>query len=121
MATDVNRRAAPGEPPPFSYRAVMDAAGDAVVIRPDPSREGGLGVSNFVWMVEKNGNATFTLQVLIGGDWETDDRVPAGDIPDKVHHHNTPFEALRITQSTLGSDDGVVRITSEWRLQVGAA
>ena len=121
MSTTVDRRASAEEAPPFSYRASMDAAGDAVVIRPDPTRSGGLGVASFVWMVERNGSAAFSLEIMIGGDWETDDRIAAADIPDKVHHHDTPFEALRITQTTLGSDDAVVRITSEWTLMVGGA
>ena len=119
MTTSIDRRADAQEAPPFSYKATMTAAGDAVVVRPDPSRAGGLGVSNFVWMVEKNGTAAFTLEIMIGGDWETDDRIAAADIPDKVHHHDTPFEGLRITHATRGSDDAVVRITSEWVLQVG--
>ena len=119
MTTTVNRHDRADDTSPFAYKTTMDAAGDATVIRPNLTRAGGLGVANFVWHVERSGNAAFTLEVMIGGDWETDDRVSAGDIHSKVHHHDTPFEGLRITHSTRGSDDAVVRITSEWALEVG--
>ena len=119
MTTTVDRRASKDESPPYEYQATMTAAGDSVVIEPDRSRSGGLGVSNFVWWVEKNGSPTFTLEIRIAGEWETDDRIAPADIAGKVHHHDTPLGALRITQSAKGSDDAVVRIASEWLLQVG--
>lgn len=119
MATTVDRRASKDEAPPFSYQATMTAAGDSVVIEPHRSRTGGLGVASFIWRVQRDGSATFTLEQRMAGEWETDDRISAADIPDKVHYHDTPFEAMRITLSARGSDDAVLRIVSEWLLQVG--
>ena len=119
MTVHVNRRDTREAVPPFSYKVTLDADGDRLVVEPDRGKVGGLGVSDFHWHVERTGNAAFTLEVRMGGEWVTDDRVAVGDIAGKVHRHEGPFEAMRITQSRRGSDDSVVRITSEWFLIVG--
>ena len=119
MAVTVNQRAASLEAPPFSYKITSTARGERIVIKPDRTRAGGLGVASFIWHIGPSSSASFAIDVMIGGDWVTDDRVPVGMIGSKVHHHDTPFEALRFTHVTKGSGDMVLRVCSEWMLQIG--
>ena len=106
---------------PFRYSAETSRAGDVITIEQDRARRsGGLGESDFRFLIEKFGAATATIEInLTGEEWHAYDPIAAADVLDKVHRIQGPFNAIRFTQG--GSGNLHLHLCSLWTLNLSGS